>query len=43
MANEYATPQQRKSKKQLKKKRKYRVYKRGGPRRTESKSKKSNK
>ena len=28
---EYASPQQRKSKKQLKKKRKCRVYKRGGP------------
>ncbi len=31
---EYATPEQRKSKKQLKKKRKQRVYKRGGKFRT---------
>ena len=34
---EYAFPQQRKSKKQLKKKRKYRVYKKGGPKRTQKK------
>lgn len=31
---DYITPEQRKSKKQLKKKRKYRVYKRGGFERT---------
>jgi len=34
--NDYSTPQQRKSKKQQKLKRKFRVYKRGGFQRTQN-------